>query len=130
MKVRFVKEQKLADLKEKSQHLDLLENKHATLLARSRLVAERSDRKFAPVILMDEISRSVNPLNLWLHRVVVSGQDVEIEGRGLKSHDIRKFVDTLEQTALWKTLLAIETQPEVFQGSQVYHIRLRFTMDG
>jgi type IV pilus assembly protein PilN len=119
----------LAELKEKSQQTETLESTYAALLTRARLLEHQSGRKFAPVSLMDSISRSLNPLSLWLLRVGVDGRNVEIEGRGLQSEDIQKFVDTLEQTAPWESLLAIEMQKESYQSIPVYHFNLRFTMN-
>lgn len=119
----------LAELKEKSQQTEILENTYTALLTRARLLEDQSGRKFAPVSLMDSISRSLNPLSLWLLRVGVDGKNVEIEGRGLQSEDILKFVDTLEQTAIWENLLAIEMQKESYQKIPVYRFSLRFTMN-
>jgi len=82
------------------------------------------------VSLMDSVSRGLNPLSLWLLRFGVDGKHVEIEGRGLQSEDILKFVDTLEQTAPWGNLLAIEMQKESYQSIPVYRFSLKFTMDG
>ena len=119
----------LAELKEKSQKTEILENTYTALLIRSRLLEHHSGRKFAPVSLMDSISRSLNPLNLWLLRVGVDGKNVEIEGRGLQSEDIMKFVDSLEQTAIWDNLLAIEMQKESYHSIPVYRFSLRFTLN-
>ena len=91
---------------------------------------QQSDNKFAPVSLLDMISRSLNPLNLWLHHLGVDGKNVEIEGRGWQSEDILKFVDTLEQSPHWGNLLAIETRKESYHNIPVYHFNLRFTMNG
>jgi len=120
----------LAKLKKKFQRTEMLENTYTALLTRSRLLEQQSGHKFSPVSLMDSVSRSLNPLSLWLLRFGVDGKHVEIEGRGLQSEDILKFVDTLEQTAPWGNLLAIEMQKESYQSIPVYRFSLKFTMDG
>ena len=127
---KFVKEQISSELQKKSQQIELVQDKHEALVMRSHLMEQSFDKKFVPVTLMDVISRSLDPLNLWLYRVSVNGKNVEIDGRGLQTEDILKFVDSLEQTAIWQNLLAVETKAESFQGSSVYHFSLSFTIDG
>lgn len=125
-----VMRRELAGLKQQSQQTEKLEKTHADLLARIRLLENRPERKFWPVRLMDLISRSLNPLSLWLLHVLMDGRKVEIEGRGLKSEEIQKFVNTLEQSAVWENLEAIEMQKESYEDLPVYHFNLRFTMTG
>ena len=127
---KVVKEQKIAELKKKAQQIQLVQDQHQALLMRSELMEQRFSKKFLPVTFMDVISRSLDPLNLWLHRVSLNGEDVEIDGRGGQNEDIFKFVDSLEQSPIWQNLIAIETKPESFQGQSVYHFTLRFTVDG
>ncbi|UCE63318.1 MAG: PilN domain-containing protein [Nitrospirota bacterium] len=125
-----IKVETLAELKEKFQQTEMLEKTHTALLTRARLLEHQSGRKFSPVSLMDSISWSLNPLSLWLLRVGVDEKNVEIEGRGLQSQDVLKFVDSLEQAAIWDNLLAIEMQKESYQSIPVYRFSLRFTING
>ena len=120
----------LAKLKEKFQRTELLENTYEALLTRARLLDRQSGWKFNPVILMDSISRSLNPLNLWLLRVAVDGNKVEIEGRGWESEEIQEFVKSLEQAVLWEKLSAIEIIRESYQNISVYRFNLGFTIIG
>lgn len=129
LREKVAKERILEKLKGESKQLEFIVNTYATLMARSRTLEQSSDRKFQSVKLMDTISRSLNPFNLWLLRLGVDGKDVEIEGRGLKSDDIQKFVDSLETAAPWGSLLAIETQKESGEGTPLYHFSLRFTLN-
>ena len=124
------KEQISTELKKKSQQIELIQDKHKTLVTRSHLMGQSFSKKFVPVTLMDVISRSLDPLNLWLRRVSVNGENVEIDGRGGQTEDILKFVDTLEQSPIWRNLLAVETKAESYQGFPMYHFTLRFTIDG
>ena len=119
----------LAELKENSQKAAVLKHSYTALLTRARLLEHHSGRKFAPVSLLDSISRSLNPLSLWLLRIGVAGEKVEIEGRGLQSEDILKFVDSLELTPFWGNLLTIEMQKESYQSRPVYRFSLRFTLN-
>ena len=80
--------------------------------------------------LLDSISRSVNPLSLWLLRLELDETNVEIQGRGLRGRDIQSFVDSLERTTIWEKLLVIEMDKESYQGVPVYRFGLRFTIKG
>ena len=119
----------LAKLKEKFQKTEILQKTHTALLTRAGLLEHQAGRRFAPVRLMDSISRSLNPLSLWLLRIGVEEKNVEIEGRGLQSEDVLKFVDSLEQTDIWDNLLAIEMKKESYQSIPVCHFSLRFTLN-
>ena len=127
---KVAKERISAELKKKSQHIQLVQDQHQALVTRSLLMDQSVSNKFDPVTLMDVISRSVDPLNLWLHQVSVNGENVEITGRGGKSEDVLAFVDTLERSPIWHNLLGVETKTESFQGFPVHHFTLRFTLDG
>ena len=127
---KVAKEQMLAVLKKKSKQLALVQDKYKALVTRSHLMDQSFRKKIVPVTLMDVISRSLDPLNLWLHRVSVNGENVEINGRGGKPEDVLTFVNTLERSQIWRNLLGIETKTESFQGLAVYQFSLRFTLDG
>ena len=126
---KVVKEQKLVELKKKEQQIQLIQDQYKVLLIRSDFIEQNLRKKFLPITFMDVISRNLDPLNLWLHRVSLNGMDVEIDGRGGNSEDIVQFVDSLEQSPIWQSLIAIETKPESIQGQSVYHFTLRFTID-
>ncbi len=124
-----IKVKALAKLKEKFQKTEILEKTHTALLTRAGLLEHQLGRKFSPVSLLDAISRSLDPLSLWLLRIGVEEKNVEIEGRGLQSDDVLKFVDSLEQTGIWDNLLAIEMKKESYQNIPVCHFSLRFTLN-
>ena len=127
---KVAKEHISAELKKKSQLFKLAQDKQQALLTRSHLIDQGVSKKFVPVTLLDVVSRSLDPLPLWLHRVSVNGENVEIAGRGGKPEDVWQFVDALERSPIWRNLLGVETKTESFQGLPVYHFTLRFTLDG
>ena len=127
---KHVKELALAEMKAKSRPTEILQKTYNTLLDQARFLEQQSEKKFTPVDLLDSISRSVNPLSLWLLRLEVDETNVEIQGRGLRGRDIQSFVDSLERTTFWEKLLAIEMDKESYQGVPVYRFGLRFTIKG
>ena len=130
MRERDTKDQIVISLREKLRKIEELEKTREQLVVQSRFLEQPTEKKFVPVTFMDAVSRSLNPLNLWLLRISLNGQEVEIEGRGWRRQDIQEFSNELEQTLQWNTLLSLETQVEPDQSSRLYHFNLRFMMDG
>ena len=130
LKEKIVKEAEWARVKEKSRETEKLETTYSTNRASSHPSHQPTDKSFASVRLLDSLSRSLDPLALWLIRLGVAGKEVEIEGRSWKGEDITNLVDRLEQTPPWGNLLVIKIRKESYQRVPVYHFNLRFALDG
>jgi type IV pilus assembly protein PilN len=71
--------------------------------------------------VLDHVSQSLEPLKLWLVRVGVNGQNIDLEGRALTNDDVVEFVNNLRRTDyftnidLQESRAAVESQISVFQ---------------
>ena len=128
LKHKESKERILAELSEKSKQLEREEERRSVLFSDFSLLTRGHPQNSTTVILLDGITRSSNPLDLWLSRLSNQGSQVEVEGRALKSHDILSFVDDLERNTFFEDLQTLEMRSEHDQGFDVHHFTLRFTI--
>ena len=82
------KEKQLTLLKEKVKQVQDFEQKKKLLEDKNRVMDELEKSRAGPVRVLDYVSQSLNPLNLWLTRLSVKGSEVELEGRALTNDDV------------------------------------------
>ena len=98
----------MMDKKEKLQRMRDISDQHQ---ARAQLLEPTVQQKLFPVMTLDEISRSLSPLDVWLTALSIDQQQVSIEGKSLSRTDIHKFVENLEQSAIFASLTRLHIQP-------------------
>ncbi len=82
-----------------------------------------------PLMLMDEMSRGLDELRIWLKRVEVQGDTVEILGQSLKMNDVGKFLDVLEESQIIEGVPFVEIR-DVQEGKRgLYAFRIRFAVN-
>ena len=118
----------LGNWKQRSKDTEWVEPTYSTLMERSRFREKQAGQKYLPVVLLDSISRSINPLNIWLLRLGMSGKDVEVVGLGWEAEDVYLFIDSLEENTIWAGLSKIETRKESYQNHLLYHFNFNFTL--
>jgi type IV pilus assembly protein PilN len=127
-KEKLAQEQVLKKLRDRLNEIEQLAQKKVVLLADHHLLEKNQSRKLTPVILLDLVSQSLDPLILWLHRLSFDGSNVEIEGQALRGDDVGQFVANLEQTVLFKALQVIKTHSNNVQGLPVQNFTIRFSI--
>ena len=75
------KEKQLAVLKEKVKQVQDFEEKKKLLESKNRVIEQLQLSRAGPVRVLDFVSQSLDPLRIWLIRLQLKGQEVEIEGR-------------------------------------------------
>ena len=124
------KEQMLATLNDEAKQLRQLEQTRTVLLTDYHLLESPDSQKMIPVVLLDVVSRSLDPLNLWLFNLSIDELEVELKGRALDGKDILRFVENLERSAVFGNLRTVETRIEHGQSAAVHHFNLSFRMKG
>ena len=64
--------------------------------------------KQQPMALLDGVSRSVDGLEIWLDRVEMVAQIVELRGQSYALHEIGKYIDALEHHKVITSLPIVE----------------------
>ena len=121
------KERELASLKEKVKLVEDFENKKKLLTDRNRIIEELEKSRSGPVKTLDYVSRSLEPIKVWLTRLNVRGAEVELEGRALTNDDVVEFVSNLRRTDYFSDIRLQETRSTQEGKLNVYSFRLNMT---
>ncbi|MGH7233232.1 MAG: PilN domain-containing protein [Nitrospiraceae bacterium] len=122
------KEKQLALLKEKVKQVQDFEQKKKTLEDKNRVIDQLVKSRSGPVHVLDYVSQSLNPLNLWLTRLNMKGNEIEVEGRALTNDDVVEFVNNLRQADYFKDIRLVESRSGVETKINVYQFRLNLTL--
>ncbi len=79
---------------------------------------------------MDYVSQSLEPLKVWLVRLSVQGNNVELEGRALSNDDIVEFVNNLRRTDYFADIRLLESRSAQESKINVYQFKLGFALKG
>lgn len=122
------KEKQLALLKEKVKQVQDFEQKKKLLEDKNRVIDELEKARAGPVRVLDYLSQSLNPLNLWLTRMSMKGTDIEVEGRALTNDDVVEFVNNLRQTEYFGSIRLIESRSGVEAKLSIYQFKLNLSL--
>src|SRR5579884_1633745 len=118
------KEKQLALLKDKVKQVQDFEQKKKLLEDKNRIIDELERSRAGPVRVLDYVSQSLQPLNLWLVRLTIKGQAIEIEGKALTNDDVVEFVNNLRRADYFSTIKLIETRSGTEAKLNVYQFKL------
>lgn len=95
-----------------------------------QVVHGKESEKKLPMILLDGISRSVEGLEVWLDRVQMVDQVVELRGQSFALQDIGKYIDALENHQVITELPVVEILEQADQeGEMVFSFMIRFVLE-
>lgn len=102
--------------KEKQILSDAFEVMHAQKLGKKQ-----------PMALLDGVSRSVDGLEIWLDRVQMVDQVVELQGQSFALKEIEKYVDALENHQVITSLPVVEIFDQKDKESgKIFSFMIRF----
>ena len=122
------KEKQLALLKEKVRQVQDFEQKKKLLEDKNRVIDELEKSRAGPVKVLDYVSQSLEPLNLWLVRLSMKGPEVELEGRALTNDDVVEFVNNLQRTDHFTNIRLVESRSGTEAKINLYQFKLNFTL--
>lgn len=122
------KEKQLALLKDKVKQVQDFEQKKKLLEDKNRVIDELERSRAGPVRVLDHVSQSLQPLNIWLVRMTIKGQAVEIEGKALTNDDVVEFVNNLRRADYFSTIKLLETRSGTEAKLNVYQFKLNLTL--
>jgi len=124
------KEKQVAQLKEQVKQVSDFEQRKKMLEDKNRIIDQLEKSRVGPVKVMDHVSQSLEPLKLWLVRVGVTGQNIDIEGRALSNDDVVEFVNNLRRTDYFTDINLQESRAAVESQISVYQFKLGFRLKG
>jgi type IV pilus assembly protein PilN len=122
------KEKQLALLKEKVKQVQDFEQKKKLLEDKNRVIEELEKSRSGPVHVLDYVSQSLNPLNLWLTRLSMKGNEIEVEGRALTNDDVVEFVNNLRQADYFENIRLVESRSGVESKISLYQFKLNLSL--
>lgn len=122
------KEKQLVALQEKVKEVEDFEKRKKILEEKNRIIEQLEKSRAGPVRVLDYVSQSLDPLKLWLVRLSVRGNDVELEGRAVSNDDVVEFVNNLRRTNFFTNILLGESRASTEQKFNVYQFKLNFSL--
>ncbi len=124
------KDKQLALLKEQLKQVEDFEAKKKLLEDKNRIIEQLEKSRSGPVRVLDYVSQSLEPLKVWLVRLSVQGNNVELEGRALSNDDIVEFVNNLRRTDYFANIRLLESRSAQESKINVYQFKLGFALKG
>ncbi|MFO0774100.1 MAG: PilN domain-containing protein [Nitrospiraceae bacterium] len=122
------KDMQVAALKEKVKQVQDFEQKKKVLEDKNRIIDQLERARGGPVKVLDQVSRSLDPLKLWLLKLNLNNTTVEVEGRALTNDDIVEFVNNLRRTDAFNSIQLIESRASTENKINLYSFKLKFAL--
>jgi type IV pilus assembly protein PilN len=124
------KEKQVAQLKEQVKQVADFEQRKKILEDKNRIIDQLEKSRVGPVKVLDHVSQSLEPLKLWLVRVGVNGQSIDLEGRAMTNDDVVEFVNNLRRTDYFTNIDLQESKAATESQVNVYQFKLAFRLKG
>jgi type IV pilus assembly protein PilN len=124
------KTKQVAQLKEQVKQVSDFEQRKKQLEDKNRIIDQLEKSRVGPVKVLDHVSQSLEPLKLWLVKVGVNGQNIDLEGRALTNDDVVEFVNNLRRTDYFTDINLQESRAALESQISVYQFKLGFRLKG
>ena len=124
------KETQIVQLKEQVKQVQDFEQKKKLLEDKNRIIDQLEKSKTGPVRVLDHVSQSIEPLKLWLTKLGMAADTIELEGKALSNDDVVEFVNNLRRTEYFTGINLQESKAAVENKVNVYQFRLAFRLKG
>jgi type IV pilus assembly protein PilN len=124
------KEKQVAQLKEQVKQVQDFEQKKKLLEDKNRIIDQLEQSRMGPVKVLDHVSQSLEPLKVWLTKLAISSDAVEVEGKALTNDDVVEFVNNLRRTDYFTAINLQESKAAVENKVNLYQFRLAFRLKG
>lgn len=124
------KEKQVAQLKEQVKQVQDFEQKKKLLEDKNRIIDQLEQSRMGPVKVLDHVSQSLEPLKVWLTKLAISSDAVEVEGKALTNDDVVEFVNNLRRTEYFTAINLQESKAAVENKVNLYQFRLAFRLKG
>jgi type IV pilus assembly protein PilN len=122
------KEKQVAQLKEQVKQVADFEQRKKVLEDKNRIIDQLEKSRVGPVKVLDHVSQSLEPLKLWLVRVGINGQNIELEGRAMTNDDVVEFVNNLRRTDYFMNIDLQESKAATESQVNLYQFKLNFRL--
>lgn len=124
------KEKLLVVLQNKIKQVQDFEQKRKLLEDKNRVIDQLEKTRSGPVRVLDAVSQSLDPLKLWLVRLNMKDNDVELEGRALTNGEVVEFVNNLRRTDHFSNVRLAETRSVTEAKVNLYLFKVNLVVKG
>lgn len=124
------KEKQVAQLKEQVKQVSEFESRKKVLEDKNCIIDQLEKSRVGPVKVLDHVSQSLEPLKVWLVRIAVTGNDIDLEGRAATNDDVVEFVNNLRKTDYFTDINLQESRAAVESQLNIYQFKLGFRLKG
>lgn len=121
-------EAELTVLKEKVKEVDNYEANKKILEEKNRIIERLKKNQKAPVLLLDQVSKSLEPLKIWLTALTAQGPTVDLDGNAVTNSDIVEFINSLLSSKMFSDIQLIESRQTIEANIPIYSFKLRCTL--
>jgi type IV pilus assembly protein PilN len=115
-------------LEDKVKQVQNFEQKKKELEEKNRVIDQLEKSRAGPVRVLDYVSQSLEPLNLWLVRLTIKGNVVELEGKALTNDDVVEFLNNLKRADYFSSIKLLETRSGNEGKISTYQFRVTMSL--
>jgi type IV pilus assembly protein PilN len=124
------KERQIAQLQQQVKQVQDFEQKKKLLEEKNRIIDQLERSRTGPVKVLDHVSQSIEPLKIWLTRLGVSSDVVDLEGKAITNDDVVEFAKNLRRTEYFTDINLHESKAASENKINVYQFKLTFRLKG
>ena len=99
----------LVELKQRHEQFEMMNRQTADLVARNQQVTALAAQQRQPLYLLDAVSHSLDPLNIWLAKLEMKQEQVTLMGFAKNRNQIVQFSRNLKRQELFRSVAVLET---------------------
>jgi len=122
------KQKQVALLQEKLKQVQDFEQRKKLLEDKNRIIDQLERSRSGPVRVLDHVSQSLEPVKVWLVRLGLKENAIEIEGRALTNDDVVEFVNNLRRTDYFTNVRLLESRAGQEVKTNVFQFKLSMVL--
>lgn len=107
----------LVEVKKKFDQYDLMNRQTLDLKSKSQEVTALAALQRQPLQLLDAVSQSLDPLNIWLAKLEMKKEQVTLVGFAQTRNQIVEFAQNLKRHELFQSVAVLETGKKAGESS-------------
>jgi type IV pilus assembly protein PilN len=122
------KRKQLAVLQDKLRQVQDYEQRKRLLEDKNRVIDRLEWSQSGPVMVLDLVSQSLEPVRLWLVHLSLKDNAVELEGKALTNDDVVEFVHNLRRTEYFTSVRLAESRAGLDAKTNVFQFKLNMML--
>ncbi|MGI6393215.1 MAG: PilN domain-containing protein [bacterium] len=113
-------DKEIANLKSIMGEIQSLKNKKAKLQEKMDMIIKLQEQNIGPVRVLDELSLKIPSNKIWVEKITLKGDKVNMEGKTLENQEVANFMKQLENSLFFSNIeLKKVTKDRALEGVPV-----------